>query len=101
MPILISADGQRVQVHNMQLQSFLDIGYQYDTEKQVVTESTNTINDAVKINTASLKELTDKLKLTTLQAKDIREKRPYSSSFDLINQFPDISWNDFNLNYEV
>lgn len=101
MPILISADGQRVQVHNMQLQSFLDIGYRYDVEKELVLESVNAIADAVKINTASLKELTDKLKLTTLQAKDVREKRPYFSISDLINQFPDIPWHDFNLNYEV
>jgi DNA uptake protein ComE-like DNA-binding protein len=101
MPILISADGQRVQVHNMQLQSFLDIGYRYDVEKEFVPESTNALSDVIKINTASLKELTDKLKLTTLQAKDIREKRPYSSISDLINQFPDIPWHDFNLNYEV
>ena len=102
MPILFSADGQGVQVHEMQVRSFLEMGYRYQSpEVSLASTITTTPIEpvAVKINTATLKELTERLNVSTAQSKHIREARPYQSVEELISVFPDIKWLDFNLDF--
>ena len=102
MPILFSTDGQGVQVHEMQVRTFLEMGYRYQSPEVSLASTITTTPDesiAVKINTATLKELTERLNVSTAQSKNIREARPYQSIEDLINVFPDIEWLDFNLDF--
>lgn len=109
MPILFSADGQGVQVHEMQVNNFLQQGYRTTdpTEPKtapapVETPPKEPDTGLILINSASLKDLTEKLGLTTAQSKEVRDGRPYASVEDLIAKIPAVAWTAFtNLSYEV
>jgi DNA uptake protein ComE-like DNA-binding protein len=113
MPILFAPDGQGVQVHNMQVNSFLQQGYRTADPTEVnppaprKTAPAETNAELVKVNSASLRELSEKLGLTTQQSKELRDGRlrdgrPYTSVEDLIAKIPSIVWTTFeNISYEV
>jgi len=107
MPIFFSPDGQGVQVHEMQVNNFLGMGYRTtapNEPKPMPQEAapTETNSVLIKINSASLKDLTEKLGLTTQQSKELRDGRPYASVEDLIAKIPAVTWTTFtNLSYEV
>ncbi|MFY7886419.1 MAG: hypothetical protein ACOVOV_16400 [Dolichospermum sp.] len=121
MPILFAPDGQGVQVHEMQVNSFLQQGYRTTDPTEVKlpvpqktaptevklpvpqkTAPTETNAELVKINFASLKDLTEKLGLTTQQSRELRDGRPYTSVEDLIAKVPAVTWTTFeNISYEV
>lgn len=106
MPILFSPDGQGVQVHEMQVNNFLGMGYRTtapDKPKPVPQPApTETSAELIKINSASLKDLSEKLGLTTAQSREIRDGRPYANVEDLIAKIPTIPWVDFqNISYEA
>lgn len=108
MPILFDpVSGQGVQIHEMQVNSFLQQGYRTtapDEPKPALqpTAPTELSTELVKINSVSLKDLTEKLGLTTQQSKELRDGRPYASAEDLIAKIPTVQWTAFtNLSYEV
>ena len=106
MPILFSPDGQGVQVHEMQVNNFLGMGYRTTApdEPKPVPRPTPTEPSAelIKINSASLKDLSEKLGLTTAQSREVRDGRPYADVEDLIAKIPTIPWVDFqNISYEA
>jgi hypothetical protein len=107
MPIFFSPDGQGVQVHEMQISSFLAMGYKTtapDEPKSAPTETAPTEPSAelTLINSASLKELAERLGLTTAQSREVRDGRPYTNVEDLIAKIPAVPWVGFqNISYEV
>ncbi|MFM6074768.1 MAG: hypothetical protein ACKPB9_24770 [Dolichospermum sp.] len=106
MPILFSLDGQGVQVHEMQVNNFLGMGYRTTApdEPKPASKSTPTEPTAelIKINSATLKDLSEKLGLTTAQSKEVRDGRPYANAEDLIAKIPTISWTGIeNISYEA
>ncbi len=106
MPILFSPDGQPVQVHEMQVNNFLAMGYRItapDEPKPVPQPApTEPSAELIKINSASLKDLSEKLGLTTAQSREVRDSRPYTNVEDLIAKIPAVPWTGFqNISYEV
>lgn len=106
MPILFSPDGQGVQVHEMQVNNFLGMGYRTtapDEPKPVPQPApTEPSAELIKINSASLKDLSERLGLTTAQSREVRDGRPYANVEDLIAKIPTIPWVDFqNISYEA
>jgi len=106
MPILFSPDGQGVQVHEMQVNNFLGMGYRTtapDESKPAPQPAPTEPNaELVKINFASLKDLSEKLGLTTAQSKEVRDGRPYADIEDLIAKIPAVTWTGYqNISYEV
>ncbi|MFM5946106.1 MAG: hypothetical protein ACKO9G_22550 [Dolichospermum sp.] len=106
MPILFSLDGQGVQVHEMQVNNFLGMGYRTTApdEPKPASKSTPTEPSAelIKINSATLKDLSEKLGLTTQQSKEVRDGRPYANVEDLIAKVSTITWIGIeNISYEA
>ncbi|MFM6010065.1 MAG: hypothetical protein ACKO99_05370 [Dolichospermum sp.] len=106
MPILFSLDGQGVQVHEMQVNNFLGMGYRTtapDEPKPVpIPIPTEPSAVLIKINSATLKDLSEKLGLTTAQSKEVRDGRPYANVEDLIAKIPTITWIGIeNISYEA
>lgn len=108
MPILFSPDGQGVQVHEMQVNNFLQQGYRTTDPSEVKppapqpTAPSEPNAELVKVNSASLKDLSERLGLTTAQSREVRDGRPYANVEDLIAKIPTIPWVDFqNISYEA
>lgn len=108
MPILFSPDGQGVQVHEMQVNNFLQQGYRTTDPTEVKPPApqqpapSEPNAELVKVNSASLKDLSEKLGLTTQQSKELRDGRPYANVEDLIAKLPAVQWTTFtNLSYEA
>lgn len=105
MPILFSPDGQGVQVHEMQVNNFLGMGYRTtapDEPKPVPRPTPTESAELIKINSASLKDLSEKLGLTTAQSREVRDGRPYANVEDLIAKIPVVSWTGYhNISYEA
>jgi hypothetical protein len=106
MPILFSLDGQGVQVHEMQVNNFLAMGYRItapDEPKPVPQPApTEPSAELIKINSASIKDLSEKLGLTTAQSREVRDGRPYADVGDLIAKIPVVSWTGYhNISYEA
>ena len=108
MPILFSPDGQGVQVHEMQVNNFLQQGYRTTDPSELKPPAPQQVAPAepnaelVKINSASLKDLSEKLGLTTAQSREVRDGRPYTSVEDLIAKIPTIPWTEIEtISYEA
>ncbi|MFM8006936.1 MAG: hypothetical protein ACKO86_18795 [Dolichospermum sp.] len=108
MPILFSLDGQGVQVHEMQVNNFLGMGYRTtapDEPKPVprpIPTPTEPSAELIKINSASLKDLSKKLGLSTIQSREVQDGRPYANVEDLIAKIPTITWIGIeNISYEA
>ncbi|MFM6826746.1 MAG: hypothetical protein ACKPKT_13565 [Dolichospermum sp.] len=108
MPILFSLDGQGVQVHEMQVNNFLGMGYRTTVPDEPKPASkptptpTEPTAELIKINFASLKDLSEKLGLTTQQSKEVRDGRPYANVEDLIAKVSTITWIGIeNISYEA
>lgn len=106
MPILFSPDGQGVQVHEMQVNGFLGMGYRTtapdEPKPSPQTAPTEPSAELILINSASLKDLTEKLGLTTAQSREVRDGRPYAGVEDLIAKIPVVTWTGYqNISYEA
>jgi hypothetical protein len=103
MPIFFSPDGQGVQVHEMQISSFLAMGYKTTAPDEPKSAPTEPSAELTLINSASLKELAERLGLTTAQSREVRDGRPYTNVEDLIAKIPAVPWVGFqnNISYEV
>ncbi|MFM6203750.1 MAG: hypothetical protein ACKPE1_32250 [Dolichospermum sp.] len=108
MPILFSLDGQGVQVHEMQVNNFLGMGYRTtapDEPKPVprpIPTPTEPSAELIKINSASLKDLSKRLGLSITQSREVLDGRPYANVEDLIAKIPTFSWTGIeNISYEA
>ncbi|MFM5942091.1 MAG: hypothetical protein ACKO9G_01670, partial [Dolichospermum sp.] len=97
---------QGVQVHEMQVNNFLGMGYRTTApdEPKPASKSTPTEPTAelIKINSASLKDLSKRLGLSITQSREVLDGRPYANVEDLIAKIPTITWIGIeNISYEA
>ncbi|MFM6026813.1 MAG: hypothetical protein ACKPER_28480 [Dolichospermum sp.] len=106
MPILFSLDGQGVQVHEMQVNNFLGMGYRTTAPDEPKPASkptpTEPTAELIKINSASLKDLSKRLGLSITQSREVLDGRPYANVEDLIAKIPTITWIGIeNISYDA
>ncbi|MFM6251212.1 MAG: hypothetical protein ACKPEQ_19040, partial [Dolichospermum sp.] len=96
------------QVHEMQVNNFLGMGYRTtapDEPKPVprpIPTPTEPSAELIKINSASLKDLSKRLGLSTTQSREVLDGRPYANVEDLIAKIPTITWIGIeNISYEA